>query len=176
MLETPVHLIGKRGMTVDAIKAAAVQYKLRHDIQVLFVDGFKDIRREWRDSNSEDARISAGLCDIAEMLNIAVVVVHHVIKSAGKQDNDGEIKDINVEEIRGNFRIVDDARMVCILQPQLMDEDGQEAAPNRLQCARNNHGPTATVPLEFERSINHFFERPTCQPEPEERPDWADGM
>ena len=181
LIETPLHLIGKRGMTVDAIKAAAIQYKLRHDIGALFVDGFKDIRREWKDTNSEDARISAGLCDLAEMLNIPVIVVHHVIKSGGKgSDKEGKkiIVDIDVEDIRGNFRIIDDARMVCILQPQLVnDATNEEIKPYRLQCVRNNYVPTGTVDLEFERSINHFFERPAVDlSHQEEVPAWAEGM
>jgi replicative DNA helicase len=177
LIERPLYLLGRRGMTIDGIKAAAIQYKLRYDIQALFVDAFKDIRREWRDSNSEDARISCGLCDIAEMLNIAVIVVHHIIKSGGKEDDDGVPRDLTVEDIRGNFRIIDDARMVNILQPQLLDEDGEEFKPNRLQCARNNHGPTTTVPLEFEKQFNHFFERPpaACQEDPD-RPEWSRTM
>jgi len=175
MIDTPLHLVGRRGMTVDAITATAIQYKMRYDIGALFIDGFKDIRREWRDTNSEDARISAGLCDLAEILQIPVVVVHHVVKAGGK-DEKGEARKINVEEIRGNFRIIDDARMVMILQSATKDEDGNMVDPYKLECARNNHGPTGTVDLEFETSCNRFFERPVspCGNVDEIVPDWVE--
>jgi len=68
--------------------------------------------------------------------------------------------------------------MVCILQPQLVnDATNEEIKPYRLQCVRNNYGPTGTVDLEFERSINHFFERPAVDlSHQEEVPAWAEGM
>jgi len=145
----PIYIDGRRGMTVDAVGAWAARAVKKWGIQVLFVDGFKDIRRQSKDDLVEDARISSRLCDIAERLKIAVVVVHHVRK-AGGEDTEGRPRPFTPEDIRGNGRIVDDARMVLILQVE----------PYRLECIRSNNSPTGYVELEFNGPLYRFTEKP----------------
>lgn len=130
----PVYVDGKRGMTITEIRSKAVQLKAKYGIDSLWIDGFKDIRRERSDELIEGARISAGLCDIAESLNIKVLSTHHVTKEASKSGDDMEL-----EDIRGTGVILDDARMVILLQPSGL-----------LDCKKNNFGPTGATGINID--------------------------
>jgi len=130
----PIYVDGKRGMTIDQIKSKASQYKAQYGIKCLWIDGFKDIRKERSDSMVEDARISAGLCDIAESLDISVISIHHVTKQSSKEGTN-----FKMEDIRGNGVILDDARMVLLLQPD-----------STLDCVKNNYGPTFAIDLDID--------------------------
>lgn len=130
----PIYIDGKRGMTISEIKSKASQLKGQYGIEALWIDGFKDIRRERSDEMVESARISAGLCDIAESLDIKVISTHHVTKESSKGGDD-----LVLEDVRGSGVILDDARMVIFLQPS-----------GKLDCRKNNFGPTGAVELEID--------------------------
>lgn len=133
LIAQPIYIHGRRGMDINAVDAAATHLKLKQGIEILFIDSFKDIKRPYKDTNAEDAQISSGLCDIAERLHIAVVVSHHIIKSG-----ENKTEPINMTDIRGNARVMDDSRMVLALQ---------QGNPPRLDCLRNSYGPIGHVDL-----------------------------
>ena len=141
----PIFIEGRRGMDISAIRAAVARGVSKHGWQFVVLDGFKDIaRRERIDPNSEDARISAGICDMAEQFDVSVMVVHHIKKIGNRRDGDS----FTMEDIRGSGRICDDARMVIVLQSDF-----------RLEALKNNYGPTGNVQLEFLPNIGVFQEK-----------------
>jgi len=121
-------------MDIHKIRSWATTLKAKEDIQVLFIDGFKDILRSGKMGNSvdEDNYLSTSICAIARALRIPVLVVHHIVKGT-------EGDKIGLDNIRGSGRIIDDARTVLILQ-----NDGLTYS---LDIAKNNHGPEGIVEM-----------------------------
>jgi len=149
VMDLPVYIEGRRGMSASAIEARVTKLVMTKGVRAVFVDGFKDVRRDYNKSVYEDERISTSLCNMAERLNIAVVVVHHIVKEGSKKEGLKQQEDFTSEDIRGSGRIVDDARMVLVLQ---LD-------PYRLHCIRANNAPTGWVELEFNGSLHRFVEK-----------------
>ena len=154
----PIYINDNRMNCAD-IFAFASQMKLKHGIEAIFIDGFKDISRERKGEEvSEDNTLSAHLCDMARKLDIVVVCVHHIKKRPSQERND----DYDVDDIRGSGRIVDDARSVLALQPEPFESDDFSAPrPYRLVCQRNNHGPCGFVRLTFVMNTSTFLENAT---------------
>ena len=121
-------------MSMGQIRSWATTLKAKEDIQVLFIDGFKDILRSGKMGSSvdEDNFLSTGICALARSLRIPVLVVHHIVKGT-------EGDKIGLDDIRGSGRIIDDARTVLILQ-----KDGLTYS---LDIAKNNHGPEGRVEM-----------------------------
>lgn len=150
----PIHWYDKK-CTPKELRGVAIRMKKKYDIQIMFIDGAKDLLRPTGKYNDVgfDEEISQQLCLIAEELNIAVVAVHHLTKIS---DDDR----IGVNNIRGSGNIVGDSRAVYALQSSgisgLLTEKGFDIEydnetgrqKNRIfECLVNNHGGTGMVPL-----------------------------
>lgn len=160
VMKLPIYVDGRRGMTVDEFRRQVHVYVKRYGVRVVFLDGFKDLKRTSDNDVAEDNYMSNGLCNVAERLDIAIIVVHHVIKPT-VVDKQGHVQAesgrIGLRDIRGSGRIVDDARMVLILQ-KLGDTEYE------LDCAAANHAPTCKIPLRFEPDVHRFVEEETEEP------------
>lgn len=129
-----------RYMTIEQIFAWTIRMKAVHDIQVLFIDAFKDILRKKRDL-SEDEHISRTICELARRANIPILVNHHVRKgSVDSNDYDR----LTFEDIRSSGQIANDARQIILLQ-NMRAGDGTEVF--EFEIAKNNYGPTGTFPM-----------------------------
>lgn len=150
----PIHWYDKK-CTPQQLRGVAIRMKKKYDIQVMFIDGAKDLLRPTGKYNDVgfDEEISQQMCLIAEELNIAVIAVHHLTKIS---DDDR----INVNNIRGSGNIVGDSRAVYALQSNgisgLLTERGFDIVydvdtgrqKNRIfECLVNNHGGTGMIPL-----------------------------
>lgn len=162
----PIHFYDKK-CTPQQLRGVAIRMKKKHDIQVMFIDGAKDLLRPTGKYNDVgfDEEISQQLCLIAEELNIAVVSVHHLTKIS---DDDR----ISVNNIRGSGNIVGDSRAVYALQSNgisgLLTEKGFDVVydhetgrqKNRIfECLVNNHGSTGMIPLIAELDKCQFKEQ-----------------
>ena len=101
----------ERHMNVKQIRAHLNRMKVDYNIQVAFIDGWKDIQDDhdrW-DTNRVERYMSQHLCETAQMLDVALVAVHHLTK----MDDNVIITDRN---IRGSGLITADARMAIELQ------------------------------------------------------------
>lgn len=150
----PIHWYDKK-CTPKQLRGVAIRMKKKYDIQVMFIDGAKDLLRPSGKYNDVgfDEEISQQLCLIAEELKIAVVSVHHLTKI---HDDDR----ISVNHIRGSGNIVGDSRAVYALQSNgisgMLTEKGFDIVydnetgrqKNRVfECLVNNHGGTGIIPL-----------------------------
>lgn len=143
-----------RKVTPSELRGIAIRHKRLFDIQIMFIDGAKDLLRpsgKYGDVGF-DEEISQQLCKIAEELNIAVVAVHHLTKIS---DDDR----ITVNNIRGSGNIVGDSRAVYALQSKgivsnLIEngydpvyDDSGELKTRIFECLVNNHGGGGRVVL-----------------------------
>ena len=163
--EYPVHFWDKK-VTPDELKSIAMKYKRKHDIQVMFVDGAKDLKRPSGKYNDTgfDEEISQKMCEIAETLDIAIVSIHHLTKL-----QDHEI--ITNNHIRGSGNIVGDSRSVYALQSMGIqdllptinftpdyDEEGN-LTTRIFHCISNNHGTTSMKVLDTNLANCQFIEK-----------------
>lgn len=162
--EYPIHFFDKK-VTPTELKSIAMKYKRKYDIQVMFVDGAKDLKRPSGKYNDTgfDEEISQAMCDIAETLDIAIVSIHHLTKLP-----DNEM--ITNNHIRGSGNIVGDSRSVYALQSlgtehllhsigynSNYDEEGNLTS-RIFHCISNNHGTTGMKVLDTKLSHCQFIE------------------
>ena len=134
----PIGWHGERGMSTDDISAALARGKAKHGWTWAFLDGFKDIKRNYRSSkNDEDDRRSNALADMAEKYDIAIVTAHHITKQGGREQSDD--KPLVLQDLKGSGGILDDCRFITFLQKQ-----GDEYM---LDCQKTNHGKVGSVDL-----------------------------
>lgn len=161
----PVHFWDKK-ITPKQLKSIAMKYKRKHDIQAMFVDGAKDLKRPSGKYNDTgfDEEISQAMCEIAEDLEIAVISIHHLTKLP-------DYEMITNNHIRGSGNIVGDSRSVYALQSlgiedmiqkfgYTPDYDEQMNLTTRMfHCISNNHGTTSLKVLNTNLAKCQFIEK-----------------
>jgi len=163
----PIGWHGERGMSTEDINAAIARGKAKHGWQWVFLDGFKDIKRNYRSNkNDEDDRRSNALADMAERYLVALVAAHHITKSAGRDQDEG--KPLTLQDLKGSGGILDDCRFITFLQKQ-----GDTYA---LDCQKNNHGKAGNVELEMpDTDVRLFIEKDDPDDHIPEPPQQAEG-
>lgn len=149
----PLYWHQKRMRPTDLLSTVS-EYVNRYGVQLVFIDGAKDLLRpsgKYNDCGFEE-EASQTIVDMAERLNIAVVAIHHLTKL-----DHGQL--IHEGNIRGSGNIVSDSRSVYALQgdrygagldkyqdaPVLQyDEDGN-CTTRVLECLATNHGKAGKV-------------------------------
>ena len=160
----PVYFYDKK-VTPQELKSIAMKYKRKYNIQAMFVDGAKDLKRPSGKYNDTgfDEEISQCLCEIASQLDIAIISIHHLTKLP-----DNEM--ISNNHIRGSGNIVGDSRSVYALQSlgtehllhsigynSNYDEEGNLTS-RIFHCISNNHGTTGMKVLDTKLSHCQFIE------------------
>jgi replicative DNA helicase len=163
--EYPIHFFDKK-VTPTELKSIASKYKRKYDIQVMFVDGAKDLKRPSGKYNDTgfDEEISQKMCEIAETLDIAIISIHHLTKLP-------DYEMITNNHIRGSGNIVGDSRSVYALQSlgienlltsigHHCDYDEEQNLTTRIfHCISNNHGTTGMKVLDTKLSHCQFIEK-----------------
>jgi len=154
----PIGWHGERGMTTDDINAAIARGRAKHGWKWVFLDGFKDIKRNYRSNkNDEDDRRSNALADMAEKYDVALVAAHHITKIAGRDQHDDA--PLILQDLKGSGGILDDCRFVTFLQ-----KSGDDYA---LDCQKTNHGKKGCIDLYMPDENVRLF----VQKEEEDKPE-----
>lgn len=157
----PLYFSGRK-CTIDQLEARIAYHVEEHGVQMVFVDGAKDIKRlanQYNDCGFEES-VSQHLTEIADRYNIAMIPIHHLTKTDPTQT-------IKVTDIRGSGNIVADSRAVIALQSAgidkafgvglKFDEDGYITS-RVLECLANNHGKPAFAVLNSDLTMCNFYE------------------
>ena len=155
----PIGWHGERGMGTDDINAAIARGCAKHGWKWVFIDGFKDIKRNYKSNrNDEDDRRSNALADIAEKYNIALLSAHHITKQGGREQHDD--KPLILQDLKGSGGILDDCRMITFLQKK--DNDYV------LDCQKTNHGKTGHIDLYMpDENVRLFVQKDKIEDKPE---------
>jgi replicative DNA helicase len=155
LIASPLHYLGKRGMTAKQINLAVARGVAKHGWRFVVLDGAKDIKKlRGMGRNESDDATSQILCDCADKHNIAMIVVHHI-----RKDNvEGQRKDLTLDDVKGSGGITDDARMVCILERKKNKLSTKEKKlwDYSLHAAKTNHGPSARIHLTVNEDTGTF--------------------
>ncbi len=137
--------------TVEQVRITAAKYKRKHNIQILFLDGVKDIiPSKGENATKQEEHISRVLVQMAKELDIAVVPVAHLTDIP----EDVMIQRRNMRGAKSQFH---NARQVLIYQNAGFEEKNQHAMITEntiaLHMEKNNYGREAMILLEkdFER-------------------------
>jgi replicative DNA helicase len=151
--DIPVYFDGRK-CSVSQLDERIHRHVESAGIQIVFIDGAKDMKRaanQHNDCGFEES-VSQAFTEIAAKHNISVVPIHHLIKI----DPNALIHEA---DIRGSGNIVSDARAIYALQSSGLesytfakptmnyDEDGY-LTTRVFECLANNHGKSGRITLE----------------------------
>jgi replicative DNA helicase len=163
IIASPYEIAGGRGMGFPELRLEVAKGVAKHGWKFCIIDAFKDLGNSEAEGWGEEM-LSKAICDMADKHEIAVIVVHHVRKklSDDRSEFDKEEQYIGRDDIRGRARIVDDARMVNILQCKMVRgvDMAIKYVDYMLDCVCTNHGPTAAMPLTVDEATGKFIENP----------------
>lgn len=140
--------------TVEQIRALCANYKRKHDIQIAFIDGIKDVvPTKGENSTKQEEHISRVLVQTAKDLNIAIVPVCHLTDI-----DDGIL--ITRRNLRGAKTQFHNARQVLIFQDQGLASAKYIVEPNTigLHMEKNNYGRSAMLYLNTDFEFCDFSE------------------
>ena len=141
-------------MTVEQVRAVASRYKRKHDIQIMFVDGVKDVVPSKGDNGTkQEEHISRVLVQTAKELDIAIVPVSHLT----------DIQDdilIHRRNLRGAKSQFQNARQVLIYQNSGLESGSYLLGDNSiaLHMEKNNYGNEAMQYLDTDFDHCDFLE------------------
>ena len=140
--------------TAEQIRALCANNKRKHDIQIVFVDGIKDVvPTKGENSTKQEEHISRVLVQTAKDLDIAIVPVCHLTDVP-----DGVL--ITRRNLRGAKTQFHNARQILIFQDQGLETDKYRIGANTigLHMEKNNYGRAAMLYLNTDFEFCDFKE------------------
>jgi replicative DNA helicase len=140
--------------TAEQIRALCANYKRKRDIQIVFVDGIKDVvPTKGENSTKQEEHISRVLVQTAKDLDIAIVPVCHLTDVP-----DGVL--ITRRNLRGAKTQFHNARQILIFQDQGIETDNYLIDANTigLHMEKNNYGRAAMLYLNTDFEFCDFKE------------------
>jgi replicative DNA helicase len=155
----PMYIDDTSGLSLSALRARCRRLKHRKDVRMIVVDYLQLMQGPpGRQTNREQevAEISRGLKAIARELEIPVVVLSQLNRSAEKRDND---KRPQLSDLRESGSIEQDADVVIMLYRDEYYDPEKNAEAENIQYAmvlKNRNGPVGNVKLTFRKDILRF--------------------
>ena len=157
--EAPLYIVDTPNMKLLDLRSVARRLRSKEKIEIIFIDYITLIASENSSipRHEQVAEISRSLKSLARELNIPIVVLSQVARSA-------EEKAPTLAELRESGSIEQDADVVMFLHRKRTPEENQETIPTELILAKQLNGPTGVVKITF---IPHFtkYENITYQKE-----------
>jgi len=160
--DAPLFIDDRSGLSVQQITAAARRMKQQHKIKMLVIDYLQLIRstRDRGSRNDEVTEISSGCKTLAKELNIPVILVSQLSRSADKDARPPKLSDL-----RDSGSIEQDADVVLFLwrDPEYKMNDEDLAIPVKLSVDKNRDGLSGVkIPMVFHRDLTKFDEGAIC--------------
>lgn len=157
--EAPLYIIDTPNMKLLDLRSVARRLRSKEKIEIIFIDYITLIGSENSSvpRHEQVAEISRSLKSLARELNIPIVVLSQVARSA-------EEKAPTLAELRESGSIEQDADVVMFLHRKRTPDENQETIPTELIVAKQRNGPTGVVKITF---VPHFtkYENITHQKE-----------
>ncbi|MBP5359177.1 MAG: replicative DNA helicase [Treponema sp.] len=157
--ESPLYIVDTPNMKLLDLRTMARRMKALYDVKIIFIDYIGLITSENEDAPvyEKQAAISKSLKNLARELNIPIVVLCQVTRSA-------EGNEPGLNELRGSGSIEQDADMVIFIHG---DRKGKKAdgegngqynpvQERKLIIAKQRNGPIGDVPVLFIASYTKF--------------------
>lgn len=141
-------------MTIEQIRVVAGKYKRKHDIQIMFIDGVKDVvPSKGENATKQEEHISRVMVQTAKELDIAIVPVCHLTDIP----EDTLIQRRNMRGAKSQFH---NARQVLIYQNAGLHDNYHLIGENTiaLHMEKNNYGRESMLVLEKDFDHCDFVE------------------
>ena len=160
--DAPLFIDDRSGLSVQQITAAARRMKQQHKIRLLVIDYLQLIRstRDRGSRNDEVTEISSGCKGLAKELNIPIILVSQLSRSADKDARPPKLSDL-----RDSGSIEQDADVVLFLwrDPDYKMNDDDLVIPVKLSVDKNRDGLSGVkIPMVFHRELTKFVEGSIC--------------
>jgi replicative DNA helicase len=143
------------GMSLLELRAKARRLKLRHDVQIIFVDYLQLMHIPKSESRQQEiSTISRGLKALARELNIPVVALAQL--NRGPEGRDGHKP--RMSDLRESGAIEQDADVILLIHREGYYRRDDPTIQNvaELILAKQRNGPTGSIKVHFDQKFTRF--------------------
>ena len=162
IMDKPLYLSDKSGLTVPRIRSICRQVKRKHGLDVVVIDYIGLIGSDGKAFNrtSELGKISTGIVNIAKELDVPVILLAQLNRDSTKRPGKKPI----ASDLRDSGQIEADAHCIILVHRDMDSEEGQNGA-TELLMPKCRHAPVGSCIVQqqgkFARFVNFAGREPT---------------
>ena len=154
----PFHIDDRSGLSIQQITAAARRMQHQYRIEMLVIDYLQLIRstRDRGSRNDEVTEISNGCKSLAKELNIPILLLSQLSRSAEK-----DMRPPKLSDLRDSGSLEQDCDVCCMLwrDPEHAVSDDDKVLPVKLSVDKNRDGMSGVkIDFLFMRNLTRFRE------------------
>lgn len=162
IMDKPLYVSDKSGLTVPRIRSICRQVKRKHGLDVVVIDYIGLIGSDGKAFNrtSELGKISTGIVNIAKELEVPVILLAQLNRDSTKRPGKKPI----ASDLRDSGQIEADAHCIILVHRDMDSEEGQNGA-TELLMPKCRHAPVGSCIVQqqgkFARFVNFAGREPT---------------
>ncbi|MBM9487000.1 replicative DNA helicase [Pseudomonas sp. ICBG1301] len=162
IMDKPLYLSDKSGLTVPRIRSICRQVKRKHGLDVVVIDYIGLIGSDGKAFNrtAELGKISTGIVNIAKELEVPVILLAQLNRDSTKRPGKKPI----ASDLRDSGQIEADAHCIILVHRDMDSEEGQNGA-TELLMPKCRHAPVGSCIVQqqgkFARFVNFAGREPT---------------
>lgn len=162
IMDKPLYVSDKSGLTVPRIRSICRQVKRKHGLDVVVIDYIGLIGSDGKAFNrtSELGKISTGIVNIAKELDVPVILLAQLNRDSTKRPGKKPI----ASDLRDSGQIEADAHCIILVHRDMDSEEGQNGA-TELLMPKCRHAPVGSCIVQqqgkFARFVNFAGREPT---------------
>ena len=162
IMDKPLYVCDKSGLTVARIRSICRQVKRKHGLDVVVIDYIGLIGSDGKAFNrtAELGKISTGIVNIAKELEVPVILLAQLNRDSTKRPGKKPI----ASDLRDSGQIEADAHCIILVHRDMDDEQGQNGV-TELIMPKCRHAPVGSCVVQqqgkFARFVNFAGREPT---------------
>ncbi|SCZ13292.1 replicative DNA helicase [Pseudomonas sp. NFACC37-1] len=162
ILDKPLYVCDKSGLTVPRIRSICRQVKSKHGLDVVVIDYIGLIGSDGKAFNrtAELGKISTGIVNIAKELDVPVILLAQLNRDSTKRPGKKPI----ASDLRDSGQIEADAHCIILVHRDMDSEEGQNGA-TELLMPKCRHAPVGSCMVQqqgkFARFVNFAGREPS---------------
>ena len=164
IMDKPLYVSDKSGLTVPRIRSICRQVKRKHGLDVVVIDYIGLIGSDGKAFNrtAELGKISTGIVNIAKELEVPVILLAQLNRDSTKRPSKKPI----ASDLRDSGQIEADAHCIILVHRDMDSEEGQNGA-TELLMPKCRHAPVGSCMVQqqgrFARFVGFAGHKPTQQ-------------
>lgn len=165
IMDKPLYLSDKSGLTVPRIRSICRQVKRKHGLDVVVIDYIGLIGSDGKAFNrtSELGKISTGIVNIAKELDVPVILLAQLNRDSTKRPGKKPI----ASDLRDSGQIEADAHCIILVHRDMDEEQGQNGA-TELIMPKCRHAPVGSCVVQQQGRFARFVDFAGREPTQEE--------
>lgn len=165
ILDKPLYVSDKSGLTVPRIRSICRQVKRKHGLDVVVIDYIGLIGSDGKAFNrtAELGKISTGIVNIAKELEVPVILLAQLNRDSTKRPGKKPI----ASDLRDSGQIEADAHCIILVHRDMDSEEGQNGA-TELIMPKCRHAPVGSCVVQQQGKFARFVDFAGREPSQEE--------